>query len=71
LIAKTITSIVLIAILGAFVYPNVNKSYAVTYARLTVPLAEDESQLLPNQLSFHMSNQTNGGSVEVVSNERG
>src|SRR4051794_35897049 len=71
MITKILTSVVLIAILGAFVYSNVNKSYAAPYAKLTVPLAKNEFQFLSNQLSLHMDNQTNGGAVEVVSNETG
>jgi hypothetical protein len=50
---------------------NVNKSYASSYTRLSVQLAEDEKQFLPKQLSLHMDNQTNGGAVEILSNETG
>jgi hypothetical protein len=70
-ITKILVSVALIAILGAFVYLNVNKSYATPYTHLSVPLTEDEHQYLPNQLAFHMDNQSNGGAVEVVSNETG
>jgi hypothetical protein len=70
-IAKILISVVLIAMLGAIVYPIVNKSYAAPLITLSVPLAEDEFQVLPNQLSLHMDNQTNGRAVEVVSNETG
>jgi hypothetical protein len=41
------------------------------YIRLSVPLSEDEHQFLPNQLALHMDNQSNGGAVELVSNETG
>jgi hypothetical protein len=71
MITKISTSVVLIAILGAFVYLNINKSCAAPYTRLSVPLIEDEHQFLLNQLALHMDNQTNGGAVEVVSNETG
>src|SRR3954470_15369902 len=71
MIARIITSVVLIAIFGAFIFPNVNKSYASPYIRLSVQLAEDEKQFLPKQLSLHMDNQTNGGASEVLSNETG
>jgi hypothetical protein len=69
--AKILTSVVLFAILGAFVYLNVNKSYAAPFARLSVPLTENEFQFLPNHMSFHMDNQSSGGAVEVISNETG
>jgi hypothetical protein len=64
-------SFVLIAIHGALVYPYINKSYAAPFARLSVPLTEDEHQFLPNKFALHMDNQTNGGAVEIVSNETG
>jgi hypothetical protein len=60
MITKISTSVVLIAILGAFVYLNINKSCAAPYTRLSVPLIEDEHQFLLNQLALHMDNQTNG-----------
>jgi hypothetical protein len=71
MITKVMTTAMLIAILGFFVYLNDNKSYSEPFKRLTVPLTEDEHQFLPNQLVLHMDNQTNGGAVEVVSNETG
>ena len=64
-------SYTLIAIFGAFTYTNFNKSYAAPYTRLSVPLSEDEIQLLPNHLALYLDNQTNGGAVEVISNETG
>jgi hypothetical protein len=71
MIAKIITSVILIAIFGAFTYTNFNKSYAAPYTRLSIPLSEDETRFLPNQLALHLDNQTNGGAVEVISNETG
>jgi hypothetical protein len=71
MIAKIITSVILIAIFEAFTYTNFNKSYAAPYTRLSVSLSEDETQFLPNQLALHLDNQTNGGAVEVISNETG
>jgi hypothetical protein len=71
MIAKILTSVALIAILGAFVFLNVDMSYASPYVHLIVPLTKNEFQFLPNQLALHMDNQTNGGAVEVVSNKTG
>jgi hypothetical protein len=71
MITKIIAPVMLFAILGAFVYPNVNKSYAAPFIRLSVPMTAGETQFLPNQLSLHIDNQTNGGAVEVLSNETG
>jgi hypothetical protein len=71
MITKVVFSFMLVVTLGAVLYSSVNKSYAAIYTRLTVPLTEDENQFLPNQIALHMDNQTNGGAVEIFSNETG
>lgn len=45
-------------------------STAVPFIRISVPLTPDKIQFIPNQIMFHLDNQTSGA-IETMSNETG
>jgi hypothetical protein len=45
-------------------------STVVPFIRISVPLTPDKIQFIPNQIMFHLDNQTSGA-IETISNETG
>src|SRR6476660_3333687 len=69
-LAKIITLILLFVILGSFVYPNDNKSYALPYIEITTPLSKDDIQINHNQICLHFDNKASNA-IRVFDNMTG
>ena len=80
LITATITNIIIISILLIFTFALFENTLAIVYAtsavtvnpfiHIFVPLTPNKIQYLPNQIMFHLDNQTSG-TIETISNETG
>ncbi len=70
------TKITIIGILAIFLVASFENISTQVYAtsvpllHIFVPLTLDEMQFLPNQIMFHLDNQTSGA-IESISNETG
>ena len=72
--AITNTTIIgLIAIFSIVLFENILMQVyatAVPFIHISVPLTHDKIQFVPNQIMFHLDNQTSGA-IESISNETG
>ena len=68
--ALAISSITLFEIMVAQVYAAAITSSKIPFIQLSVPLTPDKIQFIPNQIMFHLDNQTSGA-IESISNETG
>jgi hypothetical protein len=76
MLKTAITNITIIGILALFSvasFENISTQVdatSVPFIHIFVPLTLDEMQFLPNQIMFHLNNQTSGA-IESISNETG
>src|SRR6476646_7979649 len=80
LITATITNIIIISILLIFTFALFENALFIVYStsavtanpfiHIFVPLTPNKIQYLPNQIMFHLGNQTSG-TIETISNETG
>ncbi|MGN6350325.1 MAG: hypothetical protein ACTHL3_02550 [Candidatus Nitrosocosmicus sp.] len=70
IVALAIFSITVFEIIVAKIYSAGIISSKIPFTRLSVPLTPDEIQFVPNQIMFHLDNQTSGA-IESTSNETG
>jgi hypothetical protein len=76
MLKTAITNITIIGILALFSvasFENISTQVdatSVPFIHIFVPLTLDEMQFLPNQIMFHLDNQTSGA-IESISNETG
>jgi hypothetical protein len=70
IIALSIFSITVFEIMVAQIYAAAINSSKIPFIHLSVPLTPDKIQFVPNQIMFHLDNQTSGA-IESISNETG